>query len=72
MAKKWKCTCTDPTRTVICVVCAAAMTGYQPKTLSNKACLGQVPSVPLSRRKRVFFRESMAYWMKNLETGAMA
>jgi predicted DNA-binding transcriptional regulator AlpA len=69
MAKLWKCTCTDPTRTIICVVCAAAMTGYKPSTIYNKAEAREIPSVPLSKRKRVFYRESLAYWLKGLETG---
>jgi len=67
--RTWKCTCTDPTKTVICVVCAAAMTGYQPSTIYNKAEAHEIPSVPLSKRKRVFLRESILYWIKGLETG---
>lgn len=67
--KQWHCTCTDTTKTVICVVCAAAMLGYSPWTVYSKAECGDLPSVPMSRRHRVFLRESLAYWIKNHETG---
>lgn len=72
MSKQWQCTCTDPTKTVICVVCAAAMLGYSPWTVYAKAEAGELPSVPMSRRHRMFFRESLAYWLKNRETGFAA
>lgn len=73
MANKiWRCCCTDPSKTLICVVCVAAMTGYSPWTVYNKAEAGEIPSVPMSRRHRMFLRESIAYWIKNLETGLAA
>lgn len=72
MAKRtWVCTCTDPLKNLICAVCAAAMTGYAPKTVLNKAEAGELPSVPLSRRHRMFLRESLLYWIKSRETGVM-
>jgi len=69
MAKVWTCGCTDPTKALICVVCAAAMTGYSPWTVYAKSELGEIPSVPMSRRHRMFLRESLIYWIKNRETG---
>ncbi|MBV9506514.1 MAG: helix-turn-helix domain-containing protein [Acidobacteriia bacterium] len=47
----------------------AKLLRYSPKTIYKKAARGEIPSVPLSRRKRLFNREAMEYWLINNQIG---
>lgn len=42
---------------------------YSTKTIYKKAAKGEIPSVPLSRRKRLFNREAIMYWLANKQMG---
>lgn len=39
------------------------------KTVYKKAAKGDIPSVPISRRKRLFSREAIQYWLANKQIG---
>jgi excisionase family DNA binding protein len=47
----------------------AKLLHYSPKTIYKKAAKGEIPSVPLSRRKRLFNRDAIAYWLANRQMG---
>ena len=47
----------------------AKLLHYSAKTVYKKAAKGEIPSVPLSRRKRLFSREAITYWLANKQTG---
>ena len=47
----------------------AALLRYSVKTVYKKAAKGEIPSVPLSRRKRLFSREAIEYWLANKQMG---
>ena len=47
----------------------AALLRYSVKTIYKKAARGEIPSVVLSRRKRLFKRESIQYWLVQHEMG---
>jgi excisionase family DNA binding protein len=47
----------------------AKLLHYSPKTIYKKAAKGEIPSVPISRRKRLFSREVIAYWLTNRQMG---
>jgi excisionase family DNA binding protein len=47
----------------------AKMLRYSPKTVYKKAARGEIPSVPLSRRKRLFSREAIEHWLANKQIG---
>ena len=42
---------------------------YSTKTVYKKAAKGEIPSVPISRRKRLFSREAIYYWLANRQVG---
>jgi excisionase family DNA binding protein len=42
---------------------------YSVKTVYKKAAKGEIPSIPLSRRKRLFSREAIQYWLANKQVG---
>lgn len=42
---------------------------YSVKTIYKKASRGEIPSIPLSRRKRLFSRDALEYWLANKRTG---
>ena len=42
---------------------------YSIKTIYKKAARGEIPSVPLSRRKRLFSRQAIHYWLANRQMG---
>ena len=42
---------------------------YSTKTIYRKAAKGEIPSVPISRRKRLFNREAIQYWLANKQMG---
>ena len=47
----------------------AKLLHYSPKTVYKKAARGEIPSIPLSRRKRLFNRETILYWLVNKQIG---
>ncbi len=47
----------------------AKLLHYSPKTIYKKAAKGEIPSVPISRRKRLFSREAITYWLANRHMG---
>lgn len=42
---------------------------YSAKTVYKKASRGEIPSVPISRRKRLFSRDAIHYWLANKQMG---
>lgn len=44
---------------------------YSVKTVYRKAARGEIPSVPISRRKRLFTREAIYYWLANRQMGKL-
>ena len=72
MASPKPCTCSPKFPETICVVCVGDLLHYSPKTVFKKAAAGIIPSVPTSKRHRIFYRESVMYWLKNQETGLAA
>ena len=55
--------------TVMSIQEVAALLRYSVKTVYKKAARGEIPSVPVSRRKRLFMREAIAYWLANKQEG---
>jgi excisionase family DNA binding protein len=49
----------------------AALLRYSIKTIYKKAARGEIPSVPISRRKRLFNREAIHYWLANRQVGKL-
>jgi excisionase family DNA binding protein len=47
----------------------ARLLHYSVKTVYKKAAKGEIPSVPISRRKRLFSREAIQYWLANKQIG---
>ena len=47
----------------------AALLGYSVKTIYKKAARGEIPSIALSRRKRLFKREAIHYWLVQHQIG---
>jgi|ERR1700733_187835 len=47
----------------------AALLRYSTKTVYKKAAKGEIPSLPISRRKRLFSREAIYYWLSNRQVG---
>jgi excisionase family DNA binding protein len=47
----------------------AKLLHYSVKTVYKKAAKGEIPSVPISRRKRLFSREAIQYWLANKQIG---
>jgi excisionase family DNA binding protein len=47
----------------------AKLLHYSPKTVYKKAAKGEIPSVPISRRKRLFSRDAINYWLANRQMG---
>jgi excisionase family DNA binding protein len=54
----------DP-MTLITIKEVAEILHYSPKTIYKKAARGEIPSVFISRRKRLFSREGIDYWLAN-------
>lgn len=44
---------------------------YSIKTVYKKAARGEIPSVPISPRKRLFSREAIHYWLANKQVGEL-
>ncbi|MGA7409468.1 MAG: helix-turn-helix domain-containing protein [Bryobacteraceae bacterium] len=49
----------------------AKLLHYSTKTVYKKAARGEIPSMPISRRKRLFSREAIDYWLANKQTGIL-
>ena len=47
----------------------AELLRYSAKTVYKKAAKGEIPSVPISRRKRLFSRDAINYWLANKQMG---
>jgi len=47
----------------------AALLDYSVKTIYKKAARGEIPSLALSRRKRLFRRETIMYWLVQHQMG---
>jgi excisionase family DNA binding protein len=47
----------------------AALLHYSVKTVYKKAARGEIPSIALSRRKRLFRRETIMYWLVQRQMG---
>jgi excisionase family DNA binding protein len=47
----------------------AALLRYSVKTIYKKAARGEIPSIPISRRKRLFNREVIYHWLENKQIG---
>ncbi len=47
----------------------ATLLHYSVKTVYKKAAKGGIPSVAISRRKRLFSREAIQYWLANKQMG---
>jgi len=47
----------------------ATLLRYSIKTVYKKAAKGEIPSVPISRRKRLYNREAIAHWLANKQMG---
>lgn len=47
----------------------AKLLHYSIKTVYKKAAKGEIPSVPISRRKRLFSQEAIQYWLANKQMG---
>lgn len=47
----------------------AKLLHYSEKTVYKKAARGEIPSIPVSRRKRLFNREAITYWLANKQMG---
>lgn len=53
------------------VIEVADLLRYSPKTVYKKAARGELPSVAISRRKRLFNREAILYWLANRQIGKL-
>lgn len=60
-----------PTTTLMTIEELAKLLHYSPKTIYKKAARGEIPSVPISRRKRLFSREVIDYWLTNRQMGKL-
>jgi excisionase family DNA binding protein len=49
----------------------AKLLHYSPKTVYKKAARGEIPSVAISRRKRLFSRDAINYWLTNRQVGRL-
>jgi excisionase family DNA binding protein len=49
----------------------AKLLHYSTKTVYKKAARGEIPSVPISRRKRLFSCEAVYYWLANKQVGKL-
>jgi excisionase family DNA binding protein len=49
----------------------AELLHYSVKTVYKKAARGEIPSVPISPRKRLFNRDAIQYWLVNRQMGKL-
>ena len=47
----------------------ARLLHYSVKTIYKKAARGEIPSIAVSRRKRLFSKEAIAYWLVQRQMG---
>jgi excisionase family DNA binding protein len=47
----------------------ARLLHYSVKTIYKKSARGEIPSLMISSRKRLFSRATIQYWLANKETG---
>lgn len=47
----------------------AQLLRYSIKTIYKKAARGEIPSIALSRRKRLFQRDAILYWLVQHQMG---
>ena len=59
----------DKPITLITIQELAMILHYSPKTIYKKAARGEIPSIPLSRRKRLFNRDAIIHWLANRQMG---
>jgi len=57
--------------TLITIDEVARLLHYSTKTVYKKAARGEIPSVPISRRKRLFSREAIYFWVANKQMGKL-
>ena len=55
--------------TLLTIKEVAELLHYSPKTVYKKAARGEIPSISLSRRKRLFSRQAIDYWLANRQMG---
>src|SRR3989442_13000929 len=55
--------------TLITIRDVASLLHYSTKTVYKKAARGEIPSIPISRRKRLFNRDAILYWLANKQMG---
>jgi excisionase family DNA binding protein len=55
--------------TLLTIQEVATLLHYSTKTVYKKASRGEIPSIPISRRKRLFSREAIHYWLANKQIG---
>jgi len=60
----------DPIR-LLTIQEVAAILHYSVKTVYKKAARGEIPSVPISRRKRLFSQDAIQYWLVNKQVGKL-
>jgi len=49
----------------------AELLHYSVKTVYKKAARGEIPSVPISPRKRLFSLDAIQYWLVNRQMGKL-
>ncbi len=57
--------------TLLTIQEVAEILHYSIKTVYKKAAKGEIPSVSLSRRKRLFNRDAIEYWLANKQVGKL-
>ncbi len=57
--------------TLMTIQQVAELLHYSPKTVYKKSAKGEIPSVPISRRKRLFSRDAINYWLANKQMGKL-
>ncbi len=55
--------------TLLTIKEVAELLHYSPKTVYKKAARGEIPSIALSRRKRLFNRDVILYWLVQRQSG---
>ena len=55
--------------TLLTIQEVANLLHYSVKTVYKKAARGEIPSIALSRRKRLFRRDTILYWLVQHQMG---
>ena len=55
--------------TLLTIEEVARLLHYSVKTVYKKAARGEIPSIALSRRKRLFNRDAIRYWLVQRQMG---